>query len=251
MFLLFEWDPFHPCVSRSNQIEISFYAHLRGRIGFKTVNPSLSTGKDFLIHSLGKDWWWEECTHPTKTREFLDPFTAKRRDVLGNPSLDKISNPLCRAAKPVLPIYAETMSVHCLESGWIGKSIPLGPRDKVFGKFHHGTLMWCWWWATECSCKVQPGKVELTCRARGHFMLLYQGNILEDDRNDNVGMVAMWMFTNGVEIVKWCKITPPRRFASIMVQSVAIVNFFKFSLAAWLCSFSFWHINIGLPTLGE
>ena len=54
-YLLFEWDPFHPCVSRSNQIEISFYAHLRGRIGFKTVNPSLSTGKDFLIHSLGKD----------------------------------------------------------------------------------------------------------------------------------------------------------------------------------------------------
>ena len=130
MFLLFEWDPFHPCVSRSNQIEISFYAHLRGRIGFKTVNPSLSTGKDFLIHSLGKDWWWEECTHPTKTREFLDPFTAKRRDVLGNPSLDKISNPLCRAAKPVLPIYAETMSVHCLESGWIGKSIPLGLKIK-------------------------------------------------------------------------------------------------------------------------
>ena len=33
-------------------------------------------------------------------------------------------------------------------------------------------------------------------------MLLYHGNILEDDRNDNVGMVAMWMFTNGVEIVK-------------------------------------------------
>ena len=30
----------------------TFSHHQQGRIGFNTVNPSLSTGKDFLIHSL-------------------------------------------------------------------------------------------------------------------------------------------------------------------------------------------------------
>ena len=30
----------------------SFYHHLEGRIGFNTVNPFLSTGKDYPVHSL-------------------------------------------------------------------------------------------------------------------------------------------------------------------------------------------------------
>ena len=35
--------------------EVTFYHHLEGRIGFNTDNPSLSTWKDFSMHSLGKD----------------------------------------------------------------------------------------------------------------------------------------------------------------------------------------------------
>ena len=34
------------------QIHFTFSHHQQGRIDFNTVNPSLSTGKDFLIHSL-------------------------------------------------------------------------------------------------------------------------------------------------------------------------------------------------------
>ena len=30
----------------------TFYRHLEGRIGFNTVNPSWSTGKDYPVHSL-------------------------------------------------------------------------------------------------------------------------------------------------------------------------------------------------------
>ena len=30
----------------------TFYHHLQGRIGFNTLNPSLSTGKDYPVHSL-------------------------------------------------------------------------------------------------------------------------------------------------------------------------------------------------------
>ena len=32
-----------------------FYHNLQGRIGFNTVNHPLSTGKDFPIHSVGKE----------------------------------------------------------------------------------------------------------------------------------------------------------------------------------------------------
>ena len=33
-------------------VDESFSHHQQGRIDFNTVNPSLSTGKDFLIHSV-------------------------------------------------------------------------------------------------------------------------------------------------------------------------------------------------------
>ena len=33
-------------------MDFPFYHHLQGRIGFNTVNPSLSTGKDYPVHSL-------------------------------------------------------------------------------------------------------------------------------------------------------------------------------------------------------
>ena len=35
-------------------------------IDFNTVNPSLSTGKDFLTHSLYKNLWWEDVRTPPK-----------------------------------------------------------------------------------------------------------------------------------------------------------------------------------------
>ena len=34
--------------------DLPFYPHLQENIGFKRVNPSLSTGKDFLIHPQGR-----------------------------------------------------------------------------------------------------------------------------------------------------------------------------------------------------
>ncbi len=38
------------------------------------LDLTLSTGKDFPMHSLGKDWWWIEWPYSTKTRELLgDP----------------------------------------------------------------------------------------------------------------------------------------------------------------------------------
>ena len=36
-------------------LHYTFSHHQQGRIDFNTVNPSLSTGKDFLIHSLKKE----------------------------------------------------------------------------------------------------------------------------------------------------------------------------------------------------
>ena len=73
------WFPDHT----STWYCIPFYHHLQGRIGFNTVNPSLSTGKDYLIHSPGKDWWWP---YSTKIWELLYPCSIKTREVLGNPS---------------------------------------------------------------------------------------------------------------------------------------------------------------------
>ena len=39
-------------VSRAEAMDFPICHHKQGRIDFNTVNPSLSTGKDFPIHSL-------------------------------------------------------------------------------------------------------------------------------------------------------------------------------------------------------
>ena len=57
-------------VSAASTVSSTFYHHLQERIGFNTANSSLSTGKDFPMHSLGTDWWWI-WTYSTKTRELL------------------------------------------------------------------------------------------------------------------------------------------------------------------------------------
>ena len=44
-------------------------------IGFNTVHSSLSTGKDFTMHSLGKDCWWIEWLFSTKS---LGPSLVSR-----------------------------------------------------------------------------------------------------------------------------------------------------------------------------
>ena len=54
-----------------NESMAQLYHNLQGKIGFNTVNPSQSSGKDFPIHSPGKDKWWIEWPHSTKTRELL------------------------------------------------------------------------------------------------------------------------------------------------------------------------------------
>ena len=46
---------------------------------FNTVNPSLSTGKDFLIHSLKKNWLWENVRPPPKLRRLGNPSPLPSR----------------------------------------------------------------------------------------------------------------------------------------------------------------------------
>ena len=41
-----------PRVIFPKSLQRSLYHHLEGRIGFNTVNPSLSTGEDYPVHSL-------------------------------------------------------------------------------------------------------------------------------------------------------------------------------------------------------
>ena len=41
-----------PRVIFPKSLQRSLYHHLEGRIGFNTLNPSLSTGKDYPVHSL-------------------------------------------------------------------------------------------------------------------------------------------------------------------------------------------------------
>ena len=56
-----------------------FSHHQQGRIDFNTVNPSLPTGKDFLIPV--ERLMMREC-----------PYSTKMREVLGNPSLKPEGN---------------------------------------------------------------------------------------------------------------------------------------------------------------
>ena len=74
--------------------------HSHGRIGFNTANPSLSAGKDFLIHSLGKGGWWIEWPYSTKTQELL-----------GNP-------PLCPLR------FSSTVEISLGHLGWISQHLP-------------------------------------------------------------------------------------------------------------------------------
>ena len=58
------------CKGRSSQKKhFPFYHHLQGRIGFNTVNTSLSTGKDYPVHSLmiGGGKHFENCIGPQNT----------------------------------------------------------------------------------------------------------------------------------------------------------------------------------------
>ena len=43
------------------------------------VNPSLSTGKDFLFHSLKKDWWWENVRTPPKLGRYWEIHPLRPR----------------------------------------------------------------------------------------------------------------------------------------------------------------------------
>ena len=62
---------------------IGFSHHQQGRIDFNTVNPSLSTGKDFLIHSLSKDWWWENVRTPPKLGSYWEIHPRRPGDFEG------------------------------------------------------------------------------------------------------------------------------------------------------------------------
>ena len=44
------------------------------------VNPSLSTGKGLLIHSLQKDWWWENVRTPPKLGRYWEIHPRRPRD---------------------------------------------------------------------------------------------------------------------------------------------------------------------------
>ena len=53
-------------------LHATFSHHQQGRIDFNTVNPYLSTGKGFLIHSLQKNWCWEIVRTPPKLGKYWE-----------------------------------------------------------------------------------------------------------------------------------------------------------------------------------
>ena len=64
--------------------EVTFYHHLEGRIGFNSVNPSLSAGKDYPVHSLNQCL----CLIVTKLPE-LTQLTSRE---LGSPEGSSLSS---------------------------------------------------------------------------------------------------------------------------------------------------------------
>ena len=52
----------------------TFYRHLEGRIGFNTVNPFLSAGKDYPVHNaMGKGGQREGAEASVKKQYTLTP----------------------------------------------------------------------------------------------------------------------------------------------------------------------------------
>ena len=71
------WDVTLECVWA---LHCTICHHQQGRIDFNTVNPSLSTGKDFLIHSLSKNWCWEIVRAPPKLGRYWEIHPLRPQD---------------------------------------------------------------------------------------------------------------------------------------------------------------------------
>ena len=121
--------------------ELTFSHPQKGRIDFNTVNPSLPTGMDFLIHPCRwiddeenvrtppkRGRYWE--IHPRRPRDFRRPKRfpeSEAREKSRGSRFSRISS----------------SSIHL--QGWIRKSIPVGREELIVLK----SILPCWGWEND------------------------------------------------------------------------------------------------------